>query len=118
MSGNPDVIFNLANLFKDVERWNDAISCYEKSLHLRPDNPEALNNLGICLKKKNALRTQKLSNVLYQSRFVGAWFKSWNYFERAVKSVEAINCFRKAIELHPDFDEAHFNLGIVLRERG
>ena len=31
---------------------------------------------------------------------------------------EAVACYRRALELKPDFAEAHYNLGNALRTRG
>ena len=30
--GNPDAIYNLGNVFKEAERWQEALSCYETTL--------------------------------------------------------------------------------------
>ena len=44
-------MYNLGNVFKDAERWDEAIACYEKTLGLRAEYPGALSNLGVCLKE-------------------------------------------------------------------
>ena len=39
--GNPDAVYNLGNVFKDAERWDEAISSYERALELKSENPKA-----------------------------------------------------------------------------
>ena len=34
-----------------LDHWNKAIECYNKAIKLKPDYPEALNNLGITYQK-------------------------------------------------------------------
>ena len=46
---NPNAHYNLGNIYKDLERWVEAIKCYESTLSIQSEYPEALNNLGICL---------------------------------------------------------------------
>ncbi len=31
---------------------------------------------------------------------------------------EAVACYRRALELKPDYAEAHYNLGIVFKDQG
>ena len=42
----------MGNLFKELDKYDDALACYQKSLSLKPDYTEALNNLGILYKAK------------------------------------------------------------------
>lgn len=44
---NPNVYYNLANLYKDFEKYEDAIQYYKCSIELEADN-EAYCNMGVC----------------------------------------------------------------------
>jgi len=44
---NASAVVQLANVYFDAERWNDAISWYEKALALDPKNPDVSTDLGV-----------------------------------------------------------------------
>jgi tetratricopeptide (TPR) repeat protein len=119
--GNPDVHYNLGNLYKDASRWNDAIECYERAIQIRNDYPEALNNLGTCLKEVDRCLdsiTILKRAIALQPGFVGAWLNLGNTLKEEGEVEEAIASYRKAIEIKPDFADAYLNLGNTLKEEG
>jgi tetratricopeptide (TPR) repeat protein len=46
------------------------------------------------------------------------WFKKGYKALAAKKYDEAIGCYKKAIEINPDYAEAYLNLGITYGEKG
>ena len=48
---NPDAYYNLANLYKDFEKYDEAIKYYQKSLDIVEDN-EVYCNMGVCYYNK------------------------------------------------------------------
>jgi tetratricopeptide (TPR) repeat protein len=46
---NADAALQLANAYFDAERWNDAISWYERTVKLQPSNVDANTDLGVAL---------------------------------------------------------------------
>lgn len=72
-----EALVALANLNFDIQNWQRAKELYERYLSLRPDDADALTDLGICLRSlgdfQNALvrfaAAQKLAPDHWQSRF-------------------------------------------------
>jgi tetratricopeptide (TPR) repeat protein len=44
---NTAAVVQLANVYFDAERWNDAISWYEKALALNPQDADVITDLGV-----------------------------------------------------------------------
>jgi tetratricopeptide (TPR) repeat protein len=44
---NANAALQLANLYFDAERWQDAIQWYEQALQLQPRNADAITDLGV-----------------------------------------------------------------------
>ena len=77
---NPEdgqAILELANLNFDIQNWPRAIELYERLLVLRPNDPDVLTDLGICLRAQkkydDALTkfraAQKIAPAHWQARF-------------------------------------------------
>jgi tetratricopeptide (TPR) repeat protein len=47
-----------------------------------------------------------------------AYLNLGNYFTKQKKDAEAIGCYRKAIEAHPRYVDAHYNLGLAFGREG
>lgn len=87
---------------------------------MRSEYPEALNNLGICLKEVERYERSEIVlrlAVSMQPGFAGAWLNLGNTLNEQEKFEEAITSYRKAIELRPDFADAYLNLGNTLNEQ-
>lgn len=89
---------NLGNLYAATREIGNAIQAFEKAIEMRPDYAEAIGNLGDaqCLKAR-LLRSRhpddpRFPKILAQAR---------------------ANCV-KAVELLPDWADAHFKLGTIL----
>ena len=41
-----DSLIHLGNVYYDVEKYQDAVTAYEKALAVKPDNPDVLTDLG------------------------------------------------------------------------
>ena len=85
-----EALTNLGNLRLAQGRLNDAIACHRRAIAARPDYAQAWCNLGI------ALRARKLPD----------------------DAAQAQSSFEHALDLNPDFPEAHNNLGLLLQDRG
>ena len=83
---NTDATTNHADLYGDLERYNDAIEAYRKAIKINPENMAAVawNELGVV----------------------------YGHLDRYNDAIEA---YRKAIKINPEYTEAWFNLGIVYR---
>jgi tetratricopeptide (TPR) repeat protein len=77
-----------ANAYADSGVFDEALAAYEKALDFNPRYVVALSNKGSILNEE------------------------FNLIE------QAINCFREALKLEPDYSDAHQNLGVILAGQG
>lgn len=83
----PEAWNNLGQIWLAHGESEAAIAAFAKAVHLRTEFPEAWNNLGIAASAVSG------------------------------SELDALDCFRKAIECRPDFVDARFNLALHLQER-
>ncbi|MBF0588503.1 MAG: tetratricopeptide repeat protein [Magnetococcales bacterium] len=115
---NADLQIQLGNLLLQEGRFAAAVSSYNRSLKIRPNDLETLHNLG-----------QALHALGQTSRAVDLFRKALDHHpdNRALinnygQMLIAIGQYEKAeeslthaLEIHTDFPEAHCNLGNALR---
>ncbi|MBI4490713.1 MAG: tetratricopeptide repeat protein [Deltaproteobacteria bacterium] len=99
--------------------YASAIEEYARVVQLRPDFPEAHNNLGVAFKKKGDLEKAIGSfNRALELRgdYSEAWSnRGWVYAEQK-KWSEARSDFERALEFKPDDEGALYGLSRVLKE--
>jgi tetratricopeptide (TPR) repeat protein len=95
----------LAGLYRDHGRWDDAIRWYEEALASSPDLEDARNDLGFCLInagrpadvlpefEKVLARDGTDRNALYNEGFA---------LSRLGRTREAVEVWERALRLHPD----------------
>ncbi len=112
---------NIGEAYRALNRLDEAFSCYQNALSLKPDYAEAHNNLG------NAFQTQgNLDEAFscYQRALLlrpdyaeahcnlGVIYKDRGDFDAAYA------CYQAALSLRPNIPEAHNNLGNIYESRG
>jgi tetratricopeptide (TPR) repeat protein len=117
---NLKALYNLGVCYSRRELLDDAALTYYQLLNNDPTNTKAINNLGTVL-----LRQEKYDSAdVYFSRLVGLTKSPEAYFNRAkarqeLDSVDAaMQDYRKAIELRPDYAKAYHNLAILEDKAG
>lgn len=115
-----DLITKLGHYYREIKHLSIAITCYEKSVILNPDDEEnglALSDLYITLSKLNEqeallnyLKTSK--NVKWASLRLGLHYLKLKKFE------DAIDNFQIAIKYDPKNTNCYECLGDALLERG
>jgi tetratricopeptide (TPR) repeat protein len=104
-----------------VWRLNEAVACYLRALELRPNYPEAHNNLGSALQAQGGLdeavacyrRALELRpDYLEAHNNLGSALQAQGWLD------EAIICYRRALKLKPDLPDINSNLGLALKEQG
>ncbi len=101
-------------------RYAEAAECYRRVLRQRPDDVDALNNLGASLADLGRLAD---AVVCYQEALrlrpdhAEAYYNLGNALRLAARHDEAIKAYVQALRLRPEMVEAHNNLAIVLRKR-
>jgi tetratricopeptide (TPR) repeat protein/2-polyprenyl-3-methyl-5-hydroxy-6-metoxy-1,4-benzoquinol methylase len=118
---DPEALYNLSNLLKEVGRIDDAEVGYRHSIALRPDFAEAHLNLGVILHDKGRFSDAESSyrdaiacNPYYAQPHnnLGNVLRDLGCYDKAEV------CYRKAIALKPEYAEAHSNLGITMQKVG
>ena len=71
-----------------------AFELFKYAIKLKPEYPDALNNLGVLLQEKGDLEG---AINLYQ---------------------KAIDCYEKAIKIQPNYIAAYYNLGNLFKDIG
>jgi protein O-GlcNAc transferase len=113
------MVLGSANL--RLRQFDAAAGWYKRALVIAPNNPDALNDLGIALgelgQKKEALTCFDLLLETHPDHVLA--HNNRGQIQRDLASPhEAIESFKRAIALKPDFAEAHNNLGIVFARLG
>lgn len=115
---NADVHNNLALVYswsdqKDMEK---ATEHYEKALELNPKAVHFYSNLGIHYKMLGQIdRAEKvlLDGIAVDPTSTMLYFNYGTLLGEQKRWGEAVACYKKAIELKPDFAAAHYNLSTV-----
>ncbi len=112
---------NIADFLCEQNKLDEAIAEYQKCLQIRPDDPEALNNIGIALGKQNKLdEAIEVYRKCLQIR--PGYPEALNNLGIALseqgKFDEAVECFTKVLRTKPDSFTAHTNIGYALSLQG
>jgi len=113
---NAEACCHLGNACLATNRYDEAIGHYRQALALRPDYPDADQNLA------QALRRRQHGNTAPSPTSAGEDAKEWNRrgiaLARQERFAEAAAHFEQALRLRPDFADAHSNLGNTLYAQG
>jgi Flp pilus assembly protein TadD len=102
-------------------RYAEAVECYRRALRGRPDDVDALNNLGAALADLGRLAdavTCYEQALRLQPDKAEVYYNYANALRIAGRYPEAINLYARALRLRPNMAEAHNNLAISLRRQG
>ena len=56
--------FSLANVHFDLKEFEDAVSCYQKAIKLKPDLVSAHNNLGLVFRMLNDFKKSSVKSLV------------------------------------------------------
>ena len=116
-----DALHYLGVLRMRLGRRDDAIELIKRSLTLKPQNPDAWNNLGNVLIAGNDEKAAELAySAATQQKpdFAEAWYNLANLFRRALRRDDAVRCYRKVLDLNPRFAGAYENIAMLLLRIG
>ena len=120
-TSNHFVYGNLAAICGMQGRYDELIDLLNKALELKPNYPEAHNNLGIAFKKQGNL-TAAIASYNTALQLKPNYPDAYNNLGIALLEqgdlTTAIASYKTALQLEPHHTEAHNNLGIALLEQG
>ena len=99
--------------------FNDAIEAFSKALLIKPDYPEALNNMGNALKEQGdldkAIEAYRKC-IRLQSNFTADCYNNMGVaLKDQGKLEDALEAFNKTIKLKHDHTAAYNNMSIILK---
>ncbi len=111
----------MGNILLELNKLEEAKSCYLKAINLNPNLAEAHSNLGNVYKDMNSLQNAKASylKALELNPNLALTHSNLGDIYRELGSLEdaEARCL-KAIKLNPNLAEAHNNLGATYKEIG
>jgi len=119
---DPQVQHALGMALSAKGKYNDALEHYRKALELDPKYTEVHNTMGATLLEMgrwdDAIREFNLvlNDILYLTPFFVHNNLGWAYYKKGDLNT-AIENYRKALGMKPDFGLAHYNLGLAYRDR-
>ena len=120
-TSNHMVYGSLAALCGMQGRFDEPIRLLRRTLELKPNYPEAHNNLGIALKEQGDLTAAIDSyNKALQLKpnYPEAHYNLAIALKKQGDLTAAIDSYNKALQLKPNHPDAHYNLGNALKEQG
>jgi Tfp pilus assembly protein PilF len=120
---NSQIENNLAVLYLDMERWNDAIRYFRKaSSDLTFTRVEvALTGLGYAYLQKGeylAAVTACKEALAHNLRYPPAHLRLGEAYYALDKTDSAIEAFRQALSVAPDYSAAHYRLALAYMKSG
>jgi tetratricopeptide (TPR) repeat protein len=113
-----NIRFNFGNVYFNLERYQDALKCFEKAVSLGSGHSKLFNNIGVALVR---LKRQEEALIYYDKalksdpEFGNAWFNKGKALYALDRIREALECFRNATKYSSGNKSAWNNLGVTLR---
>nr|RNJ67543.1 MAG: GNAT family N-acetyltransferase [Leptolyngbya sp. IPPAS B-1204] len=104
------IYHNLGYALQQQGNWDEAIEYYQSARELAPDCAEAEAMWANALHAQGRLSTEEKERYAAVNYALG--HKRW----RAGDIKAAIEYYRQAVAMRPDWAEAHYNLGLALQE--
>jgi tetratricopeptide (TPR) repeat protein len=129
--GQHVIYANLAESYKNLRKYDDAIQSYTKAIETlaakqeaKPDpQAEASYHMNLALvyamagKMDNALAETQKSTTLNPGTGSKAYYNLGATLVNSGKASEAVDAFKKSVEVDPANADAHYQLGICLMSR-
>lgn len=119
-AGNPDVLFNYANVLRALDKTDDALAWFAKVIVLSPNFAEAHLNRGAILMARQELHgaIAEFDRAIAIAPSSAAFANRGSAFRQLGQLDEAHDSYQNAIELAPPNPQNHFVLSEVLTQMG
>jgi tetratricopeptide (TPR) repeat protein len=114
---------NLGSLYALTKKWQPAIACYQNAIAIQPTLTAAYRNLARVWTQ--AGKQEEANECWYEAYSLEPekvppqqHLKLGNSLFKQGQMTHAIACYRRAIELNPNFAGAYQNLGKALKQQG
>ncbi|MCC0176869.1 tetratricopeptide repeat protein [Waterburya agarophytonicola K14] len=112
---SPTIRLNLGNLFARKEQWQQAIANYQQAIQLKPDLLVAYLRLakvyGIIGKTlEGAELIYRAYSIQPEIATPEQHYKLGDFWLKHDRTIPAIGCYRRAVQLKPDFKAAYLKL--------
>jgi len=117
-SGNPQVLFNYANVLRALDKTDDALVWLSKTIALAPDFADAHLNRGAILLARQEFdgAIAEFDRAIAIAPSSAAFANRGSAFKQLNQLDEAHDSYRRAIELAPSHPQNHFVLSEILTQ--
>jgi tetratricopeptide (TPR) repeat protein len=115
---NAEAYFMMGMIAKEMDQKDRAMVSFQKSVDLDPNNADAYINLGnIYAEKKSKVAEKYFDNaVAIDSTNKNALHAKAFYCQMNNRNKEAIDWYRKIVEIDPHYAQSYFNIGFIYFE--
>ena len=119
-SGNPDFLFNYANVLRALDKTDDALAWYAKVIALSPNFADAHLNRGAILlaRKEPHAAIAEFDRAIAIAPSSAAFANRGSAFQQLGQLDEAHDSYQSALALTPSNPQYHFVLSEVLSQMG
>ena len=119
-AGNPDVVFNYANVLRALDKTDDALAWFAKAIALSPDFADAHLNRGAILMARQELHgaIAEFDRAIAIAPSSAAFANRGSAFRQLGQLDEALGSYQRAVALAPSNPQLHFVLSEVLGQMG
>ena len=111
---------NRGYIFSGLGKWTDAVNAFTKALEIRPEYDDAHTNRGVAFarmgRKEDALKEFGAALGIRKSHY--AYLCLGITLSRYGDLDGALEVYKEALRIKPDYPEAYFNRGITLAKKG
>ena len=122
-SNDAETHVNLGSLYALTKQWSSAINCYQNAIAIQPILAPAYRNLARVWTQAGKL--EEANECWYEAYSLAPekvppeqHFKLGNSLFKQGQITHAIVCYRRAIELKPNWAGAYQNMGKALKQQG
>ena len=116
---------NMCRALNDLGQYGDALAACQRALELKPGDGETLYYQGISYgklgQKQRALEDYRQSAAAFEregSEQTDYYYLRGNVYRQIGRDADAVNAYRAAISLRPNFAQARLNLGLTYATAG